>query len=111
MEIDLIGARCANVKDALEAAQARLEINDYEGEEAETIEQCADALIAMDRLATNLAAIPAMLSALKRGLPLALEALADRATSDDDTDRENFAEYQADVDAIKYAIALAEGRA
>lgn len=55
----------------------------------------------------KLAAAPALLAALQKALPLALEALAERATSEDDTDRENFADYQADVEAIKAAIALA----
>jgi hypothetical protein len=62
-----IGLACAKVKDAFAVAIERLEINDYDGEEAEHLEAVADGEAALrNELLPILAEAPAMLAALRQ---------------------------------------------
>lgn len=65
MEKTIISGLCATIKDALSGAQMRLEINDYEGEEAKAMQDCAAALAAMNDLEALIAADPTKRAALE----------------------------------------------
>lgn len=56
-----------------------------------------------------IAEAPAMVEALRALIPLAIEALAERATSDNEEDREQFADYQRDLDNGRAILARIDG--